>query len=324
MRIASGRNLIGTFACTALVAVCACARPTPEFPASTAPLEALVPEGAQTLVFVDLAAVRASVSFTRSLDAVLAPLDRGIFETWLRVPLDQVDRVVLAVFPRGYVVLVEGASIDARRVVRDAGVQMGQIEVADTQPFLRRAGRLGVERREFVAIAQHRFVIGGEDGAAMIALLEAARGVSPSALDTPRGRALRQRLGDATISVAALEPLVLPAESDVAVLLARHEALGVALVPSTEPQWLTIRVGIVGTLPPGADHNLRLLAETVASSSLGGLFGMREGDEALVVSASDDGATIVHRIASASLANGLWEVFRAEIGEIGEGLPSGP
>lgn len=325
-----GKTRVGAACLLAVVWVLAgCAHAAPAFPAVTLPLTSLVPEGVRTVVTIDLAELRRSPTIAGSLDAALSEEDRDILEAWLRIPLARVDRAVLAFFEEGYVVLVEGASIDAPRLVRDAGVRMGRVEISDDAPFLRRAGRLGVERRELVALAPTRVAIGGENGAAMIALLEVARGQAHSPLDAPDGAALLGRIGPATLMLASLSPLTLPSESEVAVLLARNRMLGVGVGHETvgenvNPGRVRVRVGIVGELPPGADQNLRMLAESVVSSPLGGLFGMREGDEALVVSASAEGATLEHQIEAARLVTGLRELFHAEVGEIGRIGPELP
>lgn len=297
----------------ALHALVGCAAPAPVYPASTEALERLVPAGVETLVVLELATMRASPALAGTIDALLGEDDRRILEGWLGTPLDRLDRAIVALFPRGFVVLIEGRALDAPRLVRDAGVRMGQIEVRDEQPFPRRIGRLGVERRELVALSTTRLAIGGEDGAAMLALLACARGEAEPVLGGTDARALRERLGDPALWIASLTPLTLPWETDVAVLLARHRVLGAGVVPLPDPARLALRVGIVGELPPGAEGNLRILAESFASSQMGALLGMREGDEALRVRVSDDGATIAHEIASAHLVSALRDVFRAEI-----------
>jgi hypothetical protein len=237
----------------------------------------------------------------------------------------ELDELAVAVHPEGRVILARGP-IDAPFAVREAGERMAPLESSTDQPFVRRAGFLGVGRVDVAALSGDTLL--WIDGTPQLAaaVLTAARGRAdrrehPFSLASVD--ALREAFVDAPFVLIAPHPLDLPRDTPIGMLLAREEAMAVAASPS-EGESLRIGAELRGEFPPAAEDNFRTLAASIAESDLGAAVGARDALPSLRVSTEDGRVAMTAEVGASTLATGLRAVLLAEMPELLDAPPSMP
>lgn len=283
------------------------------------PLGLLVPAGAELIVTARPGELMAAEASLRVIDAVFGADQRDAFARRTGVEPHELEEVVVAEYTEGFVILARGPW-SAEELVVATGTRMNSVEVSAAEPFVRRSGFLGSERRDISAIDERTvlFTAGVPDLTAQI--LAAVRRGRPSegtvpALAAPDLRELYARHEAAALAVYAPEPLVLPPGFGTSLLLARQRAL-VAVVAPVAGDGLAFGVQLVGEFPPGAAGNFENLVRSMASTDLGAALGMRDGLETLRIAVADDGAVMGLEVPAEVLAMGLRLLFGGEIAEL--------
>ena len=216
-------------------------------------------------------------------------------------------------------VLVVRGPFNARVAVGEMAHRMIPVESERDEPYYRRGGIYAGLRRDAIAIDEHTLVL--VTGSPVLA--ERALAIAePRSLEGDAG-AITASLaaGGAPLLVLWPQPLNLPLGTDLALILARERALGVALRGDGDG-----RVELVaearGEFPPGIEDNLRALAQSLSYSDMGHRLGMAELEGTLEVHVTPNGVRASGALSAATLAEGLRALLVAEIAEIvGEEAP---
>ncbi|MBW2464462.1 MAG: hypothetical protein JRH11_22630 [Deltaproteobacteria bacterium] len=291
------------------------------------PLGLLIPAGAQLVVTARPADLMAADSTRSVIDAVFGPDQRDAFARRNGVEPHEIEEVVVAEYEHGFVILAKGPW-SARDLVVATATRMTSVEVSTDEPFVRRSGFLGTERRDITAVDEHTvlFTAGVPDLTA--AILGRVRRGPPApgagsgtgeaavpALQAPDLAPLYARHEAAALALYAPEPLELPPGLGASLLLARQRAL-LAVVGPGPGDSLAFGVHLVGEFPPGAPANFETLVRSMASTDLGAAFGIREGLETLHVEVDEEAAIMGLEVPAETLALGLRLVFGGEIAEL--------
>ncbi len=285
-------------------------------PPSLGPLVTLVP-GDSTLVVVARPAELMDERPTRRVvQAVLPSEQLDQFAQRTGVDPRRLSDLVVAQTPSGWVVLARGA-FDAELAVREAGARMAPVESSDEHP-VRRVGFLGERRVDVSVLGQG--VVSWVDGTPQLAasVLAAARmplGERPHPLRGTLLGELRRSASSAPFAFYVPQPLDLPRDAGVGVLLARERALAVSVRPR-DGRILQVNGELRGEFPPGAQDNFRALARAVAESDLGAALGVGDALPSLRVTAEETRVDLQADVDASVLASGLRVLFVAELREI--------
>lgn len=260
-----------------------------------------------------------SKAVRRVLNAVVPSAQLDAFQKRTGVDPRKVEQAVLAEYPNGFLLLARGP-FDAEDVVRAAGRRMARPDVAQSEPFVRRTGYLGTQRRALVALREDVVAVGAGVPPVMAALLARVRegawqDQAGPALTGPEVQDLRERHGKAPLVLYAPRPLQLPSGFKTSLLLAQERALAASLHP-VDAEQLRIDVGLRGEFPKGAEKNFRKLVESVARTSLGAALGLGESIDSLRVRAERDAVEMRLKIPAATLARGLKLLFVADLQKV--------
>ncbi len=289
------------------------ARPQPR---SLGALVTLTPADSTLLEVARPAELFASDATRRVVSAVLPPEQLDSFAERTGVDPRELTELVFAETPAGRVVLARGP-FDAAFAVREAGERMAPIESSAERP-VRRVGLLG-ERRVDLAALDDGVVSWVEGTPQLAAAVLAAARRPPERREHPlRGtllRDLRRGAGRAPLVVYAPQPLGLPLDSGVGVLLARERALAATMRP-TDAGALDVGADMRGEFPPGAQDNFRALARSLAESDLGAALGARDALHTLRITAEETRVALHAELDPGLLASGLRALFVAELREL--------
>ncbi len=281
------------------------------------PLVVLAPISARYVVTARLRELFAAPSFRRVADPLFTGEWHEHFARRTGVDIPEVHEVMFATLDEGGF-LIAARIAQAPEVVVAAGMRMTSMEVQSDEPFVRRVGFLGTERREFAAIGEDLLLVGADAGEEIAAILDGVRGRSaPSPALSGRDAArLIAFAEDAPLVLFAPKPLQLPIESGIGMLLARERAAAIAILP--EEQGLFVRAIVVGELPPGGDDNLQSLFASLAETDLGQVLGINQAIVSLVVEVRANDAELSCHWPVETLARGLRLLFTAELDAIVE------
>lgn len=315
--------------------------PVPETPVAPTPpglphaLEELVP-GEPVLVLV-----------VHPSRALLHDSSREVFELFVPdesrqrladrvgVAPETIEELIYVAYEDGFLTLLRAPRSMDDVVVAHA-MRMNTLEVESSQPFERRVGFLGAERREVVALDDDVLLIaGGGIGAEVAGLLaEVTRlrglsAVSSPAHPTPamaRAPAIALHRTHAESAAVLYLPTGLRVPpGPLAMLFARTDALALALDPTSDG--FVVRAGSRGELPPGAADNLRALFRSMAASDFGAAMGLRELERSLELEVVEQGegagARARARWPLAALLRGLEIVVAPDLRALIEGT-AGP
>lgn len=242
----------------------------------------------------------------------------------------ELEELVIADHPDGRLVLARG-SFDAPFAVREAGERMAPLESSVDEPAVRRVGFLGDRRVDLAALTPE--VVSWTEGAPQLAAgVLAESGRAPEGrrhpLRSPPNSELREAAGDAPFALYSLEPLGLPRDTGVGMLLARERALAVWARPRSDGG-LEMEVELRGEFPEGAADNFRALARSIAETDLGAALGLTEALPTLRITTEPRRVRMSATLDPGVLAVGLRTVLRAEMRELlgverSEDLPRAP
>jgi len=297
----------------------ACSRsdaPPPRTPATRteatvigAPLAALLPGGARAVVIARPDELAPEPSVREWLDIVFTEetLERLEVRTGIRPA--ELTELVRADFGDDRWVWLLRSPGNTESLVRAAAMRMSVVEQRSEDP-MRRTGFVGTRLRTWVALSSDCLLVAaGHLEAEVAAILQAARLHRVSAgsrsgdpedapwvvdaLPAPQtgGYFLASTLGlwnelrAAPFVLLAPEPLGVPVDTGVGMLLARQQQLGATATPAGDA--LRLRVVLSGEFPPGAEDNFRTLMTSVAHSDLGRATGAEEALESFELEVSE-------------------------------------
>ncbi|MEM9073694.1 MAG: hypothetical protein AAGE52_34710 [Myxococcota bacterium] len=262
------------------------------------------PESAKYIVHLFPKRLFATPAFRTVVDPLFPPAGRQAFADRTGVYLEEIEEALFASLDEGrFLIIVR--TVDAPAVVRAAAMRMNTLEVEADEPFVRRVGFLGTERRELVALGPSLLVVGAGAGVEIATLLEAlAHGRRPpSALASDDGRRLLESADAAPLTVFLPKPLDLPRDTGIGLVLAQERAASVVVTPTTDTA--DLKVTVIGELPPGGDTNLRRFFEALGQSELGTLLGINQTLQSLDLTVNQDQTTIRAQWPVAPLSRGL-------------------
>ena len=276
----------------------------------------LVPAQASVVVEASPTAIAASPSLLAIAHA-FAPDERlDAFSARHGVDPRTLDELVWADTEDGWLLLVRGPFM-SRSVVGEVGARMAPVESSADAPWMRRAGVYRGSRLELVALEEHTLLLVAGAPSLTAAVLARAAGDDrePGALGGAEVAALRAEHLGRPLLVHAPQPLGLPLDSGVGLLLARETAL-LASLHATEDGHVALAVDLRGEFPPGADENFRALVGSLADSDLGRAVGMEDAASSLRAQADERQVLLQTSVPAAVVASGLRVLFDAEIREL--------
>ena len=304
--------------------LCACGGAPPPVEAAEAPeppsvgdLATLAPADATLVVLARPAELWADPSSRRVLLAVFDEAQLDAFSMRTGVDPRRLEELVIAVCPDGHVVIGRGP-LDAPFAVREAGERMAPLEASVDEPLVRRVGFPASGRVDLAAPAADTVIwIDGppQRAAGILAAATSAEHTREHALAGTEATALRAERAEAPLVALAPQPLDLPRDTGVGLLLARQTALAVEARPDVDGA-LRFGMELRGEFPPGAEENFQALAASIAESDLGAALGARDALPTLRIETEDTRVSLRATVASEILAAGLRTLFVAEMREL--------
>jgi hypothetical protein len=312
---------------TVLIALTACGggaeeSARPDAAAPSAPdlgaLALLVPEGAEVVVTARPVELMEAPATRTIIDAVFDEAQRDGFAQRTGVEPHEVEEVVVAEYEGGFAIIARGPWA-ARDVVIATESRMTSVEVRADEPFVRRMGFLGTERRDVSAIADDVVLFTSAMPDVTASILDRVRtgrfGHDRAALATTDLMEVVERYEDAPLALYVPEPLELPPELGLSVLLARQRALAAVATPAG-PSRAAVGVQLIGEFPATAEENFETLVTSIASQDLGAALGMREALPTLSVQVGQNSVLVGLELHAETLALGLRTLFGGEIAEL--------
>lgn len=311
------------FLAAMVLAGCGSAPPPPVVepppPRSVGSLESLVPAESRLVVYARPTVLMEHPATERVVRAVFDDEQMARYQARTGVDPRTLDTLVIAVVEEGTIILARGMR-DADFAVREAGERMAPMEASVDEPFVRRAGFIGARRADMAALDPH--TIAWIDGTPQLAAAVLAAANLPEEEREHRLTAhveLRAEVADAPFAVLAPQPLGLPIDSGIGLLLAREEAMVVAVRGARDR--LRVQADLAGEFPPGAVDNFRAFAESMAASDLGAALGARDALPTLTLEVSEEAVRARAEVDPAIVAAGLRAVLMAEMRELIDGVP---
>jgi hypothetical protein len=230
-------------------------------------------------------------------------------------PLAVEELVVFELSPNGYVMLLRGP-FDAQSVVERAGERLALTDVVSDKPVVRREGLAGQGRYAYAALAAHSLLVARDAPPQLLAEILARREQHgrPSALAPAPARSLYSEHAGQPLLLLSPEPLALEPGSNVALLFAREQALAVTVRPHATV--LAVGIDMRGEFPPGAEHNFRALARSLAGASLGRALGLSRVAETMAIRVDSQGAFVTFAIDARELVAGVRMLFYDDLREL--------
>ena len=302
--------------------------PAPPEPTVIAgPLAALLPGGAASVVIVRPDELAPEPAVRTCIDQVLTAEALERIEIRTGIHPAELTELVRADYGEGRVVwLVRGAG-DTEALVRAAEMRMNTVAESSDEP-LRRTGFIGTRRRTWAVLSHDSLLVAGGHAAAEVAaiLAAAARARQPQSsitgppedLDwvvdglpqpTTGGYllantiALYQEHRSSPLLLLMPDPLGVPLDTGVGMLLARQEQLAATIDPVGEE--LRLRVALTGEFPPGAEANFERLFQSIAASDLGHALGLTEARGTFAIASSEGSVRAELRWPASGLARGI-------------------
>ena len=273
------------------------------------PLIELVPPGPDVLLSAKprvLAQQEGPRSLYRAL--VSEERDRAFAERTGIDPLTVEELVAFELPPNGYVLLLRGP-FDARSVVERAGERLALTDVVTDEPLARREGLAGQGRYAYAMLAAHSVLVARDAPPQLVAAILARRRdrEAPGALASPDARALYREHAAQPLLLLAPKPLQLAPGTNVSLLFARERALAVTVQPLG--QVLGVGIDMRGEFPPGAEHNFRALAKSLAGEALGRALGLSRVPETMAIRVDAEGAYVTFALDARELVAGVRMLF---------------
>ena len=301
----------------ALVMVSACGgtTPTAEVP-EPEPLRfdgsllSLAPRAARLVVHGSPRTLWASSGFRQVIDPLFPPDRLQAFGDRTGVRIAELREALYADLGEGRFLIACRAE-SAPDVVRAAGMRMNTIEVSADAPVMRRTGFLGAERRELAAVGDDLLLVGADASAEIAAILRGIRTELPEpALTGPDGASLRQAF-NAPLVVYAPQPLDLPDDSPIGLILAQERAAAIAVQPLDDA--LDVRARVIGELPATAEENFRRFLAALSESDLGRILGINQALASLEIQMAPDLADLRSQWPVGQLSRAIRVLFVDEL-----------
>ncbi len=299
----------------------------PEAMVIAGPLAALLPGGATSVVIARPDELADQPAVRTWIDLVLTDEALERIEIRTGIHPSELTELVRADYGEGRVLwLVRGAG-DPEALVRAAEMRMNSVAESGDDP-LRRTGFIGTRRRTWAALSNDALLVaGGHAEAEVAAILDAAERAqrpasaidgAPEDLDwavdglpqpnvggylLANAIALYQAHRSSPVLLLMPDPLGLPVDTGIGMLLARQEQLAAAIDP--EGDELRLRVTLTGEFPPGAQSNFEQLFVSIAGSDLGHALGLTQARETFSVDTAEGAIRAELRWPAAGLARGV-------------------
>ena len=194
------------------------------------------------------------------------------------------------------------------------GRRMNTVVGRGTDPP-QRVGFLGPDLREVVALDVGTVGYASPPGEVLGEVARAPR--APTGLLA----ASLGALGETPLRYVRLEPLELPLDSPLGLVLAQHRAFGVSLGPGTDPEIAEIEVAVVGEFPETAESNVESVALALLRSDLGRVLLGSSAAESLRVERGEEILRVRVQAPVPDIARGLSALFVDEIeGIVGDSV----
>ena len=194
---------------------------------------------------------------------------------------------------------------------------MAPLESSVDEPIVRRAGFLGASRAEVMALSERTVVYVEGTPQLAAAVLTAAREHESERESALSGLSFDAH-AEAPFVIYGPQPLDMPADTGIGLLLSRERTMVVSLTP--EEDVLRVVAEFRGEFPPDAHDNFRALAASIAESDLGAALGARDALPSLRVQADEELVVLRAAVDPSALAAGLRALFVAEIAELIDGV----
>lgn len=279
------------------------------------PIEALVPDGFESLVRARPDVLFSSPATRAVIDAVVPSARVDAFRDRHGVDPRSLETLVVATYPDAEVAWLARGAFHASIVVGEIGHRMTPLESSAERPVMRRAGTYLARRFELLALGPHEVAL--VDGSPALAGRIASRLRAESEAPAPaRERSLIDAASSAPLFYLHRGPFGLPPEG-IGLVLSRLEDLTLTLGPdATDPAWLVVEARLLGDFPTTIEENLRAFLGSLAESELGQALGIAEAARALEIARSDGDVQLRARLRASTLSRGLRVLFGAEIDEM--------
>ncbi len=246
---------------------------------------------------------------------VLVPERRRLAWT-SRYALDPttVEQLAIGAYADG-VLLVARGPLSGSKVVSATVSAMDAVETSSEPPRPRVVGLIGSERYLLAAAAEDTLVLGQGAPATWHALMRFVDGLShvlpPPALNDAALRQPADAVG-APIVLHLLEPLALPLDTPVGVVLAGQTQLSLAL-SSTDPESIDVWLALAGEFPDTIEDNLRAVVTSLAAEPLGAALGIANALPSLRIEREHRTVVLRLQLPTERLVQGLETLFGAEL-----------
>jgi hypothetical protein len=227
------------------------------------------------------------------------------------VDLRTLDHLAIAAYPSGHVIIAQGPFL-AHVAVAELAHRMIPLEARTDGPGARAAGVLHGRHLEAIALGVHTLGIAVGTPELAGRVVRAAAGVIPPLVAGPVQQLASRR--DAPFVWVRVEPLGLPTDTPVGLLLAEQETLVAAVSPAS-PTSVGVVIDLGGAFPATAEANFRQLIVSLAQTDLGTAVGLRSALGSLDVAAAPTGVTVRAELDARSVAQGVDLILQASIQE---------
>ena len=285
-------------------------------------LAGLLPAGAEVVALLEPSALRSAGPTRDMVDSIAGPGFLDSIRIRTGVDVMALHELVVGVYGDDLLLIARGPQ-SANDVVTVLGMRMSHTLSSSDEPA-RRVGFLNGDLWHAIAFGERVFAIAIGDGEQLPAVHERVRlGHWPEGESGVVGgsevRRVSERIVRGPARVLLPQPLDLPQDSPLGLVLAQERVMGLSLVPVASDR-VGVEIGIVGELPERAERNLRQWITSMAGADLGRALGLEAGLDSLRVQANAEDAWIRVDLPSTDLCRGLRILFGAELREITEGL----
>lgn len=288
-------------------------------------VEQLMPEGASLLVSLHPRRMRQDPALREMVESISGPGFLASIEARTGVDLLDLERLALGVY--GDDTLVIGRSPHAAAdIVTVLGMRMnGVLSSSDSPP--RRVGFMHGQLWHAAALNDRTFAVAIGDGEMLPELFARVRAGrweegSRGATQVDDVQRAVERHARGPVEFVLPEPLQLPENSPIGLVLAQERAMSLSL-RAEEASHMVVEMGIIGEFPEHAERNLRQWVSSMAETELGTLLGLQLGIDSLRVQVAAGDAWVQIRLPAQALSRGLRVLFGAELEEITDRLLSG-
>lgn len=297
--------------------------PSPPPRPDLGPLPLLVPAGAKTILDLRPSELLVSTATQRLVGALTPEAALRVFTTRTGIDPRQVTQAIFAEYDDGALILVRGP-FDARLVVEETGARMATVESTANEPFVRRAGFIGNDRVEVVALERDVLLVGSGLASAVGEVVGCVRHRDEAhcdpALALGAPRSLYEEHKRAQFVLYVPQALDLPDGLGASSLLSGVTGMALVLTPIGS-EAIMVDVDLRGTFPSGADENFRILVTNVGATELGTALGIDSAAERLNVEQRAGSVAIHGALPLTTLITGLRALFVADIYELLNGAP---